>query len=144
MRPFLFFCGTIQINIPSSSISRLFAQWSTGMSASWDKAVCIWNMRDAPHKFSDNAYVFWSVRFSPNGQHIVAGNSGDVHTGDGRDGSPLGSFHSVGSWLQNDMFSSHATMHSIWRMQFREMPCVVKTTCHPPKSFDGRVSSGYG
>src|SRR5258707_5500316 len=48
-------------------------------SASGDKTVRIWNMRDGSTRvFSDSAQGLWCVTFSPNGQYIVAGNSTGV------------------------------------------------------------------
>ena len=48
-------------------------------SASGDKTVRIWNMRDGSTRvFSDSAQGLWCVAFSPNGQYIVAGNSTGV------------------------------------------------------------------
>jgi WD40 repeat protein len=37
--------------------------------------VCIWNMRDGSAKvLKDNFLIFWSVRFSSNGQFVATGN----------------------------------------------------------------------
>lgn len=57
------------------------------LSGSWDGAVCLWNMRDGSAKvLTDNAHIFYSVRFSSNEQVVAGDSDGIIRAWDVRTG----------------------------------------------------------